>query len=80
MPDQPALCWAIGGNWSSDFYSLDLDAFMTDLLPMLDKHGIHPGVFFAPDRGSIDITIDQLQKDLQQELNKYEWREPMRVC
>jgi hypothetical protein len=45
---------------------------MTDLLPMLDKHGIHPGVFFVPDKGSIDITIDQLQEDLQQELDKYE--------
>jgi peptidoglycan/xylan/chitin deacetylase (PgdA/CDA1 family) len=51
---------------------IELDEFMTDLLPMLEERGIHPGVFFVPGQGSIDIKIDQLQKDLQQELDKYE--------
>lgn len=51
---------------------IELNEFMADLLPMIEERGIRPGVFFVPDKGSIEIAIDQLQKDLQQELHKFE--------
>jgi hypothetical protein len=65
------LCAA--ADWAGyEAREIELDELMTDLLPMLAERGVHPGVFFVPDQGSIDITIDQLQQDLQQELSKYE--------
>ena len=51
---------------------IDLDEFMAELLPMLEERGVHPGVFFVPDQGSIDVTIGQLREDLERELGKYE--------
>jgi hypothetical protein len=51
---------------------IELEEFLADLLPTLRQEGIHPGVFFVPDKGSIDIEIDQLEKDLRAELSKYE--------
>jgi hypothetical protein len=50
---------------------IDLDEFLTDLLPMLEERGVHPGVFYIPEQGSIDATVEQLRRDLQQELEKY---------
>jgi peptidoglycan/xylan/chitin deacetylase (PgdA/CDA1 family) len=50
---------------------IELEEFMTELLPLLEERGVHPGVFFVPEKGSIDVTIEQLRKDLEQELDKY---------
>jgi hypothetical protein len=51
---------------------IELEEFLEDVLPSLREQGVHPGVFFVPDKGSIDIDIDQLEKDLREELSKYE--------
>ena len=51
---------------------IELDEFLAELLPLLAQQGVHPGVFFIPEEGSIDITSIQLQRDLEQELAKYE--------
>jgi hypothetical protein len=38
---------------------------------MLRERGIQPGVFFDPAKGSVNATIDELERDLREELQKY---------
>lgn len=51
---------------------IELNEFLVELLPLLTERGVHPGVFFIPEEGSINIANDQLQSDLEQELAKYD--------
>ena len=62
----------IDGDWAKyEPRAIDLDDALDNMLPMLRQRGIEPGVFFSPDRGSIDVHIDQLERDLRSELLKY---------
>jgi hypothetical protein len=51
---------------------IELEEFLNDVLPTLREEGIHPGAFYIPSGGSVDIDLDQLEKDLRAELSKYE--------
>lgn len=51
---------------------IELDDLLSNLIPTLRDKGILPGVFFTLDGGSVSATLDQLEKDLREELTKYE--------
>lgn len=59
--------WA---NYKSE--AIELDELLGSLIPVLRQKGILPGVFFTLDGGSVNVTLDQLEKDLREELTKYE--------
>ena len=59
----------IADEWSShQAREIDLDAALGMMIPTLREQGILPGIFFSPDQGSINITLDELERDLRAEL------------
>ncbi len=64
------LC--VGGDWSAHRpKEIELKDALENMLPMLRERKIHPGVFFIADQGSINVTHDELERDLRTELLKY---------
>jgi hypothetical protein len=62
----------VGGDWSAfEPRPIELDEVLTKMIPMLRERGILPGVFFSPEGGSIDCSLDQLETDLRAEMDKY---------
>jgi hypothetical protein len=35
------------------------------MIPTLREQGILPGVFFSPEQGSINITLDEFERELR---------------
>jgi hypothetical protein len=72
LPLWPAREYAelnIADEWSShQAREIDLDAALGMMIPTLREQGILPGIFFSPDQGSINITLDELERDLRAEL------------
>ena len=61
------LC--IADEWSNhQAREIDLDAALGMMIPTLREQGIRPGVFFSSEQGSINITLDELERDLRAEL------------
>lgn len=60
------------GEWR-DYHpeSIDINEFVNELLPLLNEKGISPGIFFVPEQGSVDATIDTIIEDLLAELERY---------
>jgi hypothetical protein len=50
---------------------IDLDAALEMMIPTLREQGIQPGVFFSPEQGSLNITLDEFERDLRAELTRY---------
>ena len=62
----------IGGEWSAyEPRAIELDDALDNMFPMLRERGIQPGVFFDASQGSISATVDELERDLRAELQKY---------
>jgi Protein of unknown function (DUF2750) len=62
----------ISGEWAG--YApkeIDLDDALDNMIPMLRQRGILPGVFFSVELGSVDASLDALERDLRLELEKY---------
>jgi Protein of unknown function (DUF2750) len=72
LPLWPAREYAernIADEWSNhQAREIDLDAALAMMIPTLREQGILPGIFFSPDQGSINITLDELERDLRAEL------------
>jgi len=63
----------IAGEWSSyQPREIELDEALDDMIPMLRESGIQPAVFFTPEHGSLNATLDDLERDLREELTRYE--------
>lgn len=62
----------IEGEWS-EFTALpiDLDMLLNQFIPNLREQNILPGIFFDPEIGSINCSLDDLERDLKDELEKY---------
>jgi hypothetical protein len=75
LPLWPAKEYAercIGGEWSAyKPRAIELDDVLENLIPSLRERGVSPGVFFDVNQGSINATIDELERDLRTELQKY---------
>ncbi len=68
----------INGEWLTyEPRAIELEEVFNRMTPMLRERGILPGVFFSPEIGSIDCTLDQLEADLRAEMDKY--REPNHI-
>ena len=52
--------------------SIDLSAFMQDIIPDLEKKGILPCIFYLPNNQGVTPSIKQLLDDLNTELSRYE--------
>lgn len=64
------LC--ISGKWESyKPVAIELDEVLDSLIPMLRERGILPGVFFTLSNGSINVAVDELERDLREELSRY---------
>ena len=62
----------VGDEWSAyEPRAIELDDVLDNMLPALRERGIQLGVFFDPGRGSINATVDELERDLRAELQKY---------
>ena len=64
------LC--ISGDWTN--YKpepIELDEVLDSMIPMLREKGILPGVFFTMNDGSVNASVDELERDLRDELSKY---------
>jgi hypothetical protein len=60
------------GYWSTyEPKAIELDEALDNMLPMLRERGIQPGVFFVVDQGSVDVSLDEFERDLRAELSKY---------
>jgi hypothetical protein len=60
-------------EWSGyEASSISLNDFIDDLLPMLERDGVLPGVFYTPADKGITPEVSQLLSDLDHELKKYE--------
>jgi hypothetical protein len=68
LPLWPAREYAelcIAEEWSShQAREIDLDAALGMMIPTLREQGIRPGIFFSPEQGSINITLDEFERDL----------------
>lgn len=65
------LC--ISGDWENyKPVAIELGEMLDSLIPMLRERKILPGVFFTLSGGSINVTVDTLEKDLREELSRYE--------
>ncbi len=51
--------------------SITLEDFMEELLPMLERDGVLPGIFYTPTDKGVTPGIDQLTEDLRRELENY---------
>jgi hypothetical protein len=61
------LC--IAEEWSNhQAREIDIDAALGMMIPTLREQGILPGVFFSPEQGSINMTLDEFERDLRAEL------------
>lgn len=61
----------VGGEWSAyEPRAIQLDDALDNMIPMLRERGIQPGVFFDVGQGSINVTVDELERDLRAELQK----------
>lgn len=62
----------VNGEWATyEPRAIELDDALDNMVPMLREKGVLPGVFFDPERGSISCTVDELERDLRTELEKY---------
>lgn len=65
------LCVANG--WENfEPTSMTLDEFMYELLPDLSDKGILPCIFYLPTDKGVVPTVEELLKDLDAELHKYD--------
>jgi hypothetical protein len=70
-PEYAALC--ASGVWEGYVAEeIDLTDFLNELLPKLREDGVLPGAFYVTDGGSVNVSSDQLETDLKNELAKYE--------
>jgi len=61
----------IAEEWSNHHArEIDLDAALGMMIPTLREQGIQPGVFFSPEKGSINITLDEFERTLRAHLEK----------
>ena len=61
------LC--IAEEWSDhQAREIDLDAALEMMIPKLREMDILPGVFFSTEQGSINVTLDEFDRDLRAEL------------
>lgn len=51
--------------------SISLNTLIVEFLPQLQNKGIVPGVFYTPEQGSVDVTMNRLIDDLQEEMKNY---------
>lgn len=51
--------------------AISLDDLTTALLPKLRDEGVLPGVFYTPSGKGVTPSIDTLEHDLQEELERY---------
>lgn len=51
---------------------IPLDDLLTDLLPMLSRDGVLPGVFYTPKDKGVLASAEELRSDLEEELQAYE--------
>jgi hypothetical protein len=65
------LC-AVGvwGNYVPRSFSVQ--ELLHDLLPMLDRDGVLPGIFYTPNDKGVTPTINRLRHDIEAELQNYE--------
>jgi len=62
----------IGAEWVGfQPRAITLENALLKMIPQLREQGIAPGVFFTPEHGSIQVTLDEFEKDLREELNRY---------
>ena len=60
-------------EWSGyEPISIALNDFIEELLPMLERDGVIPGVFYTPTNKGITPEITQLIEDINHELGHYE--------
>ena len=64
------LC--ISGDWKQfKAEPIELEEVLESLIPMLRDRKVLPGVFYTMKDGSINATVDELERDLREELNHY---------
>jgi hypothetical protein len=62
----------IADEWSNHQpREIDLDAALEMMIPALRAQGVLPGIFFSPEQGSLNATLDELERDLRAELARY---------
>lgn len=52
--------------------SIALEDLIGELLPMLERDGIVPGIFFTPKEKGVTPEVSRLLEDLRDELSRYE--------
>lgn len=66
-----ALC--AQNEWAGyEPHMIDLENLIEELLPMIERDGVLPGVFYTPANKGVTPSISQLLEDLQRELQWYE--------
>jgi hypothetical protein len=61
----------IAEEWAShQAREIDLDAALGMMVPTLREQGILPGVFFSPEHGSINLTLDEFERHLRAGMEK----------
>jgi hypothetical protein len=75
LPIWPEVEYAercIGGEWR-DFTpkSIGIDEVLDSMIPMLQNNGVLPGVFFSTESGSVEVSLDEFERDLRAELSRY---------
>lgn len=61
----------IAEEWSNhQAREIDLDAALGMMIPTLREQNILPGVFFSPEHGSINITLDEFEQSLRAHMEK----------
>lgn len=72
-PEREYAELSVGGKWAAyQPREIELDEALEKMIPMLRERGIRPGVFYAAGTGSINVTLEELERDLREELAKYE--------
>lgn len=69
--DYAALC--AQDEWSGyEPSAIALNDFLDELLPMLERDGMLPGIFYTPTNKGVTPTIAKLLEDVHEELKQYE--------
>lgn len=61
------------GDWEDyEPEEIPLEDFRYRLLPMIERDGVLPGIFYTLEDGSVDADVPTIQKDIRLELDKLE--------
>jgi hypothetical protein len=72
-PAQEYASLCTGGDWERyEPKMIELDDFLNELLPVLNKDGVLISVFYLPQGVGVNVDPERLSSDIREELTKYE--------